>query len=222
MLSQRGSRYPIWSARTILYISIPVVATTIVLVFWISHSSPFVEFQITLLVIAIVLFAFLTLGLYRGARLERPHRESPTYTPLGRTGQPSEAKAKPSSGSGWSFVGDLLRGVDLPHIDLHLSNGSAGGDDLVGCLMSIVAWIVIAIVAVVLLWVLAQVLWATLFVAIAVLYWVFYRALRVVFAWSRLCQGKLLRSMGYSLLYTVLYTGWIFGVIWISRLALGR
>ena len=208
----RGRCYPVWSARTIALLSIPVVAVIAVLVFWISYSSPFVELQITLLVIAAVLFLFLTAGLYRGVRLERPHRE-----PLTR---PSAA-APDAPGSGWEVVGEILRGIQLP--DIHLDAGDApGGDDLLGCIGSILAWIVITFLAAILLWLLTQILWATLLVSIALLYWVFYRALRVVFYRSRACKGKLLPSLGYSLLYTTLYTGWIFGLIWLSRYVLTR
>lgn len=226
MPPSRGSRYPIWSARAFALLSIPVVAVISVLVFWISHSSPFVEFQITLLVIALVLFTFLTLGLYLGVRIERPHREALVYTPPARA-ERSARQREPSrqtpssSGHGWAAVFDLFRGLDLGNIDLTPGDGG-GGDDLLGCVGSILAWIALAIVATVVLWLLAQVLWATAVVLVAALYWVFYRALRVVFAHSRTCQRKLRLSAGYGLLYTVLYTGWMFALLWIGRLVLSR
>jgi len=216
----RGSRYPIWSARAIALVSLPVVIIIIVLVFWISHSPAFVELQITLQVIAAVLFAFLTLGLYRGVRLERPHREPLSFTPLGQsTGSP---ETKPSRGEALELVFRIMAEMRPPRIDLDMGDAPGGADDLLGCLASIVIWIVASIVLAFLLWLLAQVLWATLFVLIAALYWLFYRALRIVFARSRLCKGKLLLSMQYGLLYTVLYTGWIFGLLWLGRFALPR
>jgi hypothetical protein len=103
----------------------------------------------------------------------------------------------------------------LPHIDLPGLPDS--GDDLVGCLVTIVLWIGLLILLVVLLWVLAQVIAALPVLAMA-LYWIFYRALRVVFAKSRSCKGQLRRSMGYGLLYTAAYVGWIFVLLWMGGL----
>jgi len=216
----RGSRYPIWSARAIALISIPVVVSITVLVFWISYSPAYVELQITLQVIAAVLFAFLTLGLYRGVRLKRPHREPLSFTPLSQSAGASGAQ--PSRGDLLEFAARFMAEMRPPHIDLDVGDAAGGADDLLGCLVSIVVWIVASIVLAFLLWLLAQVLWATLFVLIAALYWLFYRALRIVFARSRLCQGRLLLSLRYALVYTMLYTGWMFGLLWLGRFALPR
>jgi hypothetical protein len=219
MRSLRGSRYPIWSVRAIVLISLPVVAVVTLLVFWISHSSPYVEFQITLLVVAIILFVFLATGLYRGVRLERPQRDAPRFEPLPtRNALPD---GTPVSTDVLDGIGHSLSGVQLPHIDLDLSDGF-GGDDVAGCLVSIVAWIVVTIALAFLLWLAAQALWIALFALVVALYWVFYRALRVVFARSRQCRTKWLPSLATSLLYTTLYAGWVFVVIWISRLVWGR
>jgi hypothetical protein len=46
---------------------------------------------------------------------------------------------------------------------------------------------------------------------------VFYLALRQVFARSRVCRGNLGKSVGYALLYTALYTGWLFALVWIAH-----
>jgi hypothetical protein len=42
------------------------------------------------------------------------------------------------------------------------------------------------------------------------LYWMFYRALKLVFDKTSVCRGQWMPSLGYALLYTVLYTGWLF------------
>ncbi len=215
----RAHRYPIWSTKAILIISLPVLVTIAALVVILSDRSLFVETQLTLLIIALCLFAFLTVGLYRGVRLERPNKDK-----LGRAVVEFDSR-EGAQGPKWA---DFLDGlfffppVDLPHIDVphfDLGDASGVGDDLVGCLMTLVLWVAALVLIVALLWLLSQVI-AALPVIILALYWIFYRALRVVFSKSRLCRGRLLPSMGYGLLYTILYTGWIFAVLWIGRFLL--
>ncbi len=216
MKPAREPRYPVWSTRIVLLLSLSVIVTITVLVFVLSDRSVFVESQITLTIISLCLFAFLTTGLYRGVRLERPAKDE-----LDRSIQQFDSRDQ-AAGPRWSdFFGFLLSfsppdlsHVSLPHIDL--AGVSDAGDDLVGCLLTLVLWIGVLILLTILLWVLAQVI-AALPVFAVVLYWVFYRALRVVFAKSRACRGRLLRSIEYGLLYTLLYTGWIFALLWIGR-----
>jgi hypothetical protein len=51
-------------------------------------------------------------------------------------------------------------------------------------------------------------------------FWVFNRALRQVFARSRQCHGRLAPSLGYALVFTILYTGWLFALVWgVHRIA---
>ena len=52
----RGHRYPIWSVKAVLLISIPVLAIITVLVFVLSDRSVIVESQISMLVISLTLF----------------------------------------------------------------------------------------------------------------------------------------------------------------------
>lgn len=217
MTTAKARRYPIWSTRVVLLISLPVIATITVLVFVLSDRSIFVESQITLAIISLCLFGFLTTGLYRGVRLERPGKEE-----LDRSVQQFESRSQ-STGSAPSNLFTLLFSFgppDLSHFDLpkiDLKDVPDAGDDLVGCLVTLVLWIVVLALLAVLVWLLAQFI-AALPVFVVALSWIFYRALRVVFARSRACRGRLLRSMGYGLLYTLLYTGWIFILLTIGRL----
>lgn len=94
---------------------------------------------------------------------------------------------------------------DLSGLDL--SDGC--GDELGG----IFAWIFAAIAAVLLILLLGNVLWWLILVFAAMLYWIFFRALRLVFRKSPVCRGHLLKSIGYGLWYTLLYNCWIYAVI---------
>ncbi len=149
------------------------------------------------------LFIFLAVGLYKGVRLEKP----------GQVNVASPSAASPA---------DVHPPTDLPKIHVDLPNVSDAGDDLIGCLLTIVFWVVMSVVALLLVWIIEQLLILTLPSVAVLLYWLFYRALRVVFARSRVCRGRVWRSLGYSLLYTVLYVGWLFGVVWVSQYVVGR
>lgn len=215
MKAARVRRYPILNTKVVALITLPVIVTITVLVFVLSDRSIFVESQITLAVISLCLFVFLATGLYRGVRLERPAKDE-----LDRSVEQYETRKTttghhPADIFGLLFsFGPTTSHVDLPHIDL--PGSSDVGDDLVGCLLSLVLWIVVLGLLAILIWMLAQFI-AALPIFAVVLYWIFYRALRVVFARSKVCQGRLLRSMGYGLLYTMLYTGWIFALLSIGR-----
>ena len=187
---------PLWSVRAIVLISIPVALVTLLLVVFVSSSSFVREMEITLAIIAAGLFLFLAVGLYRGVRLEKPVVEDPEK-PFGSADFDAA-----------SVVG--LATIAPPDIKLDVPDLGSSGDDLVGCLVSIVLWIVIAIVLMVLFWVLVQVLAFALPWVLLALYWLFYRALHLVFDKAPQTRGKILPSLGYALLFTVLYTGWLF------------
>ena len=61
-------------------------------------------------------------------------------------------------------------------------------------------------------------LWVFLLAALS---WVFYLALRQVFAKRDVCRGNWPLSCGHALLYTVLYTGWLFALVLIAERLFG-
>ncbi len=85
-----------------------------------------------------------------------------------------------------------------------------------GCAVDVddaLAWLAVAVVAIVLIWFLGNMLWVLILVFMAMLYWIFYRALRLIFKKSPVCRGNLPRSIGYGIYYTILYNFWIYGII---------
>lgn len=205
MKTNKAPRYPLWSPKTILLTSIPVIAITAILVFWLSNRSIFAELQITLSLIAFGLFIFLTIGLYNGFRLEKPAKPN---------------LSSPSDTASPDYV--FSPAIDLPKIDVNLPEVSDAGDDLIGCLLSIVFWLVVSVGIVFALWLIQQLLVLALPALVFLLYWVFYRALRIVSGKSRICRGRLWPSLGYSLMYTALYVGWLFVVIWVGQYIISR
>jgi lysylphosphatidylglycerol synthetase-like protein (DUF2156 family) len=213
-MSALRSRSPLLSARAFTLVSIPVFTAIALLVFWRSPSPFIVELQITLYIVAAVLFGFLTIALYQGVRVQR----SPADRPVWRSLRKRFKRPKISGGDvadAASLVVDVASNIDISEIDL--PDLSDSGDDLMGCLFSIVLWVVVAVLIIILLPIVLELVWAVAFILVAVLYWIFYRALRVVFSQSRKCRGNWLRSVGYAGFYTLLYTGWLFVVVLIVK-----
>jgi hypothetical protein len=198
MPSRASSRSPRLNLRAASLITALAVTLTAGLVFGLGHRSVFVELQITLLILAVTLFCFLSAGLYWGFR------------PGSKPGYGLFA-AGADAGSAMPFTAG-----DLP--DLSGFGDVGGGDDPISCLLSIVGWLVMTVFLLVALTVVAAVLWGVLLALAGALFWLFSQALRQVFAHSRRCRGKLLLSIGYALGFTLLYTGWLFGVMWLARL----
>jgi hypothetical protein len=196
-LRSRASRR-VWSIKTITVVGLCVVALTATCVFLFGKRSIFRETELTLGLVSAGLFVFLAIGLYRGVRVKR--RDLPAVdVPNVSVGDMADA-----------LPDGLSSGLDL----------ASGIDDLEGCAGAIVALIlavVVGIFLVALLWFLLNagiVVWVFLLAATSS---VFYLALRQVFAKSRVCRGRLGPSLGYALLYTVLYTGWLFALVMIAE-----
>lgn len=56
-------------------------------------------------------------------------------------------------------------------------------------------------------------LWTGILVFAAVLYWVYYRAIRFAFKWSKVCKGHIGKSLLYGFVFTVFYSIWFYGII---------
>ena len=195
----KRKRYPVWSVKTITALAVFVLAVTAASVFLLGKRSIFYETELTLAIIAAALFLFLSVGLYHGVRVKR--RDVPG---VDTSGIPLK-----EVGDSFPDVSNVLDGID-------------GGDE--GCLAALLALgiaILAGIALLFLLWLLLNlgiVLWVFLLAALS---WVFYLALRQVFAKSRVCKGNLPASLGYALAYTLLYTGWLFALVWIAHGLLG-
>jgi hypothetical protein len=186
----------VWSISTITTYALVVIGLTAILVYVLGKRSVFFETELTLGIIAAALFAFLTIGLYHGVRIRRRDLPSATMPEV-----PTPDFELPDLG-----------GFDL---------GIDGDEGCLAVLVGLVLAVIVGILLVFALWILLYlgiVLWVFLLMAVA---WVFYLALRQVFAKSRVCKGNLRASVGYALLYTLLYTGWLFALVFIAQGLLG-
>lgn len=188
-------RYPLLSARTVTLLSVLTIAVIFILVFVFGHKSFLTELERSVGIISVILFLFLSHCLYHGVRL----KDEPIVTEK------------------WKFLkssdyADIVSNVPVtPSLEL-------AGEGLGGLVLAIISWIVFSIVALILLFLLANVVWGVVLVLAAAVYWIFYRALRLALVKSRTCKGRLLPSFGYGLLYTMLYSGWIYGVLLIYKI----
>ncbi len=142
-------------------------------------------------IIAAALFLFMVYGLYKGIGLID---NFPKYK--------SFKKGDIISHSSIDF--------DTPSVDF--------GEGIAGFILSIFLWIAMTILIIVLLIVLEAVFWFSLFILLAMLYWVFFRALKLVFSKSKDTKGKIVNSVFYALTYTLLYVGWIFGIVYLTEI----
>lgn len=91
----------------------------------------------------------------------------------------------------------------------------AVGDGIGGVIVSIILWFLISIALSFLLYFLGFFFWAAILFFAAMLYWIFFRALRLVFKNSRKCKGNLLKSFAFGFFYSFLYISWIYGIIFL-------
>lgn len=180
--------------KSVFIVSLVVIGITFLTVYLTGENynrTVTSNLYLSLTIIGTTLFLFMTYGLYNGVGL-------------------SDNFPKFRSFKRGDIIGNTAPTFDSPSIDV--------GEGIVGILLSIVLWIVMTIVIIVLLILLEAVFWFSLFIILTTLYWVFFRALKLVFSKSKQTQNNLGISAVYGLSYTVLYLGWIFGIVYLTQI----
>ncbi|MFA0964848.1 hypothetical protein AB9P05_23770 [Roseivirga sp. BDSF3-8] len=181
--------------KTILLSVLATVAITVITVYFTgieSHRSLLANSYISFGVLATCFFLFLLVSLYNGLNVKDDYSHK-----LHLTWRKSK-KFLPDVGGGSDFLPDM-----------------GGGDNPIGAFLF---WIVATIVVVFVLIFILPFIWSGIVFIFLAIYWVIIRSLRLIFKKSPECEGNALKSIGYSLLYTMLYIGWIFGVIYLASL----
>ena len=181
--------YRLLETKDVFTISLIVTALTIVGVyFWGlgQHNTFFENSVISTTILSIAFFSFITTGLYNGIKLKD------------NLGQ----------------IIDKFKIVDTSSFSSGLTSSDPFdvGDGIGGIVLGIILWILMAIVFSVALWIFSNVVVMVVLTFIAMLYWVFFRALRLVFKNSNRSKGDLIESIKWGLTYTVLYNFWIYGI----------
>jgi hypothetical protein len=186
------SRKRLVDSGSVFAVSVFVTIITTVFI-WVlglgTHRTLFVNSILSVSILSAGFLVFIIYGLYQGVKL------------------------KDSVGK----ITDKFRFKGLRDFwKMSARKGSGFDSAAVGCtgeFGEVILWLLVAVVAVLLIWLLGNVLWFLILVFIAMLYWIFFRALRLIFKKSYLCKGNMLRSGLYGLYYTILYNFWIYGII---------
>ncbi|WP_431167558.1 hypothetical protein [Tenacibaculum halocynthiae] len=183
--------------KSVFTVSLFVIGITILTVYLTGENynrTITSNLYLSLSIIGTSLFLFMTYGLYKGIEL--------------RNDFPKFKKFK--TGDIFSSSGEFPDWDDIPSIDT---------DDFIsGLIISVLLWIGMTIIFFFLLIILEAVFWISIFIILAMLYWIFFRALKFVFSKFKETKGKLGISALYSLNYTLLYLGWIFGIVYLTEI----
>ncbi len=134
-------------------------------------------------------FVFITSGLYNGWKLKDT---------LGKFNLRRKIPRPPDTG-----------GFDAGGFDL----ADAGAEGIGGILVAIFLWICIAVIGSMVLFYAGTIIWLTIVSIAAILYWIIFRAFRLIFKNSTECSGNITKSILIAVLYTLLYNFWIYGII---------
>jgi hypothetical protein len=196
----KTSKVNLVNAKSVFIISLLIIAITILTIFFSGlhiHRSIIDNSVISLSILSVSFFLFISCGLYSGIKLKDD---------IGNLTQ--HIKFTESSGY-------------LP--DFSSKSEGAGtvaeaGGDLEGIIGAILIWIVATIIIILLIVFFDTIVWAGIILFLAMLYWIFFRALRLVFKNSIKCRGDLVKSVSYGAGYTILYSAWIYGIIFTAGL----
>lgn len=181
------------SGKAIFIISLIVIGLTILTVYLTGASYNRLllsNFYLSLCIIGVCLFMFMTFGLYKGIGVID---DFPKY---------KDFKS-----------GDIIaQSGEIPSIEVEV------GDGLGDIVLSIVFWIGMTIFILISLMLLEVILWFSFFIILMMLYWIFFRALRLVFNRSNETKENLGLSISYSLGYTILFTGWLLGIAYLIEI----
>jgi hypothetical protein len=178
------------TSKTVFTVTI-VVAVLTILSIWLfglgQHRTMFENSILSTSILSIAFFLFLTIGLYKGIKL------------------------KDNIGK----LTDNLTVSKIPNLSDAATNDASihVGDGIEGLILSLVLWVIVTLLITFSIWLFGAVVWTGIIVFIAMLYWIFFRALRLVFKNSNKCKGDLMASIAIGLGYTILYNFWIYGII---------
>lgn len=182
--------------KSVFTVSLVVIGITILTVYLTGENynrTITSNLYLSLSIIGLVLFLFMTYGLYKGIGLIDNFPKFRNF----------------KAGEFTSPSGEIPN-FDIPSIETD--------DGISGIILSFLLWIAMTILFFLLLILLEALFWISIFILLAMLYWVFFRALKFVFAKYKDTKGDFGISALYSLGYTVLYLGWIFGIVYLTQL----
>ncbi len=188
------------NTRNIFIISMLVIAITIFSVWFYGigkHKTVIENSLISTSIISIAFFLFISISLFNGTKLKDN---------VGKITDKINSKKL-----------DFLK--DLTPTDYNgLEIGADIAEDIGGIVISIILWIIVTIVLSFLFYALGTIIWFSILVFLGMLYWIFFRALRLIFKKSAKCSGNFELSLFYGFAYSILYNFWIYGIILLTKI----
>ena len=187
------------NTKNIFIISILVITITILSVWFYGiekHKTVIENSLISTSIISITFFLFISISLFKGTKLKDN---------VGKITDKINTKKL-------DYLKDLTP-TDFSGLEL----GANVVEGIGGIIFSIILWIIVAIVLSFLFYALGTIIWFSILVFLAMLYWIFFRALRLIFKKSAECSGNFEKSLFYGLTYTILYNFWIYGIILLTK-----
>ena len=184
------------SSKSIFTVTIFVAVLTILSI-WLfglgQHRTIFENSILSISILSFAFFLFLTIGLYKGIKLKddigKITDKLKTENILNQSSESSDFDSSKTI---------------IPDFD----DGEGSG-----ILISILAWISYTIFFIFIFWLFGTILWTGILFFVAMLYWVFFRAVRLILKKSKICRGNLISSCKYAAGHTLLYNFWIYGLI---------
>ena len=189
------------SSKPVFIISLIVIVVTVLIVFVTGlnvHRSIINNSVISLIILSFSFFTFIASGLYFGVKLKDT---------VGNIGNKIYANTEVSGN-----IPDLSSGSGDTNIDL------PDADGIEGIIVAILLWLLITVGITLLIIFFDTIVITMLMAFLGMLYWIFFRALRLVFKNSVKCKGDLIKSVSIAIEYTILYTFWIYGIVMVADL----
>lgn len=187
---------PFLETRVLSYSTLGIIILVILSV-WLSgessHRSLFQNSVLSASILATAFFLFISLGLYYGLKLKDNVGKILNHERIKKI----------------SDKVPLIDGFEFEPLDI--------AEGIGGIILSIVFWFLFSVIITFLLYILGVFFWAAILLLAAILYWIFFRALRLVFKNSGKCKGNLLKSLTFGLFYSFLYISWIYGIIFLAN-----
>ncbi|WP_312075932.1 hypothetical protein [Chryseobacterium sp.] len=185
---------PFLETKILSYSTLSIIVLVILCVWFSginSHRSLFQNSLISTSILAGAFFLFISSGLYFGLKLKE--------------------------NIGVLVNKEKLKNISerVPLFELGSAELPAVGDGIGGIILSIILCFVVAILAAFLIYALGVFIWASIIIFTAILYWIFFRALRLVFKNSKYCRGNLFKSIAFGSFYSFLYISWMYIIIFL-------
>jgi len=186
------------NASTVFIATLAVVSSIFLLVYLTgleNHRSLYKNALISTTILALALFFFISIGLYKGWKLKNTLGNFSHY--FSKLKKPGEKE----------FDGAGLDSLEV----LEAAEG------IEGCLVSIAMWLVVGVFGSIILWAIGAFFWGIILVVAGILYWIIFRALRLIFRHSPSCKHNLFQSVKISFLYSILYVSWVYAVLYVGH-----